>query len=67
MLPWYGQEHQATKALMGANFYSYGLDKANRKTLETLFRYSYEQGLSSRLLRIEELFDPLTYEFKEEK
>lgn len=67
MLPWYGQEFQTTKALMGANFYSYGLDKANRKTLETLFRYSYEQGLSSRQLTIDELFDPLGHDLNEER
>lgn len=67
MLPWYGQEYQATKALMGSNFYSYGLDKANRKTLRTLFRYSYEQGLSSRELTIDELFDPLCHGLSEKR
>lgn len=64
MLPWYGQELQQTKALMGKNFYSYGL-KNNRNTLETLFRYSFEQGLSDRELTIEELFDPSVREFIE--
>jgi 4,5-dihydroxyphthalate decarboxylase len=54
-LPWYGQELQATQQLMGENFYSYGIEQ-NRKTLETLFRYSYEQELASRELRVEELF-----------
>ena len=57
MLPWYGQELEATTALMGQNFYSYGLPE-NRKALETLFRYSFEQGLSSRRLTVEELFHP---------
>lgn len=57
MLPWYGQELEATRALMGSNFYSYGLER-NRKTLETLFAYSHRQGLSPRLLRIEDLFLP---------
>ncbi|PHS38927.1 MAG: hypothetical protein COB07_07375 [Sulfurovum sp.] len=67
MLPWYGQELQNTQALMEKNFYSYGLNKANRKTLNTLFRYSYEQGLSSRELTIDELFDPLGHNFRELK
>ena len=58
MLPWYGQELQQTQALMGKNFYSYGIE-GNRKTLETLFRYSYEQGLSIRELTIDDLFNPL--------
>jgi 4,5-dihydroxyphthalate decarboxylase len=57
MLPWYGQEMEATQALMGSNFYSYGLE-GNRKSLETLFRYSHEQKLASRRLTVEELFYP---------
>lgn len=54
-LPWVSQELEATRALMGKNFWTYGID-SNRKTLETFFRYSYEQGLCSRTLSIEELF-----------
>jgi len=65
MLPWYPQELAETRDLMGENFYSYGLDDANRKVLETLFRYSYEQGLASRKLTIKELFDPLGHDLKE--
>ncbi len=57
MLPWYGQEMEATQAIMGKNFYSYGLE-GNEKTLEHLFRYSHEQGLASRQLTIDELFHP---------
>lgn len=64
MLPWYGQEYEETRNLMGANFYSYGI-KGNRKTLEALCRYSYQQGLSSRKLKLEELFDPLGLELSE--
>ncbi|MHC4306584.1 MAG: ABC transporter substrate-binding protein [Planctomycetota bacterium] len=59
MLPWYGQELHDTIALMGENFWPYGIEP-NRKTLEALFRYSHEQGLSSRRLSIEELFHPAT-------
>ena len=54
-LPWYGQEFEETCNLMGENFWPYGIEP-NRKALETLFRYSYEQGLSSKKLTIEELF-----------
>lgn len=64
-LPWYGQEFESTKALMGDNYYSYGMTKANRKTLETFFRYSYKQGLSSRELTVEELFVPESLELLE--
>jgi 4,5-dihydroxyphthalate decarboxylase len=41
------------------NFWPYGTEP-NRKTLEALFQYSYEQGLSSWRLSIEELFHPST-------
>lgn len=63
-LPWYGQELEETHALMGENFWPYGID-LNKKSLETLFRYSYEQGLSSRELTIEEVFYPSSLEFTE--
>ncbi len=63
-LPWFGQEYEETRALMGDNYYSYGIE-TNRKTLETLFRYSYQQGLCSRELTIEELFDPASLELAE--
>jgi 4,5-dihydroxyphthalate decarboxylase len=61
-LPWYGQELDETRELMGDNYYSYGIEP-NRKALETLFRYSFEQGLSRRELRIEDLFDSSSLEF----
>ena len=63
-LPWFSQEFEETRKLMGENFWSYGIE-ANRKTLETLFRYSYEQGLSSQQLKIEDLFHPSTLNFSE--
>ena len=55
-LPWFGQEFDETRALMGDNYYSYGLEP-NRNTLKALFLYSYQQGLCSRELTIEELFE----------
>jgi len=64
MLPWYGQELEETRALMGANFWPYGVE-ANRKTLEALFQYSYEQGLAKKNLKIEDVFHPSTLNFKE--
>jgi 4,5-dihydroxyphthalate decarboxylase len=56
-LPWVTQEIEDTRALMGKNFWPYGIEP-NREALNALFRYSYEQGLSSRQLEIEELFHP---------
>lgn len=63
-LPWFAQEYEETKKLMGDNFWPYGIED-NRKTLETLFRYSYEQGLSSRQLTIEELFHESSFDLEE--
>ena len=62
--PWLAQELEETRSLMGDNFWPYGIEP-NRKALETLFRYSHEQGLASRELTIEELFHPSTLEFAE--
>ena len=64
MLPWYGHELEETRKVMGRNFFSYGLE-ANRKTLETLFEYSYRQGLASRQLTVEELFLEESLDFAE--
>jgi 4,5-dihydroxyphthalate decarboxylase len=54
-LPWVAMEIEETRSLMGKNFWPYGI-KPNRKALETLCRYSHQQGLASRRLKIEELF-----------
>jgi 4,5-dihydroxyphthalate decarboxylase len=64
MLPWYSQELEDTRALMGANYYPYGLD-ANKKTIETLFRYSHNQSLADRVLTLEETFLPESLIFSE--
>jgi len=56
-LPWVAQEIEETRALMGDNFWPYGIEP-NRKALKALFQYSHEQGLASRKLTIEELFHP---------
>lgn len=63
-LPWFGQEFQETRELMGDNYYSYGIGP-NRKTLEALFRYSRQQGLCSRELTVEELFIPMSLDLTE--
>ena len=63
-LPWFGQEFDETRALMGDNYYSYGI-APNRKTLEALFHYSYQQRLCKRELIIEEIFEPASIKFIE--
>ena len=54
-LPWQIAEVESTKELMGEDYWPYGVEP-NRKALETLMRYSCEQGLAQRTVPIEELF-----------
>jgi 4,5-dihydroxyphthalate decarboxylase len=58
-LPWQIAEVEATRALMGDDYWPYGLEP-NRNTLETLMRYSCEQGIAERALAVESLFVPST-------
>ena len=55
-LPWVNAEYDATRDVMGEDFWSYGIDAANRRTLEIMARYSFEQGLAVRLLSVDEMF-----------
>jgi 4,5-dihydroxyphthalate decarboxylase len=58
-LPWLIAEVEETRALLGDDFWPYGVEP-NRETLEALARYSHEQGLAARRVPIEELFAPST-------
>jgi 4,5-dihydroxyphthalate decarboxylase len=61
MLPWLVHYVEETRSRMGSNFWPYGLD-GNVHTLETFLRYSFEQGLSKRRLKPEDLFAPESLE-----
>lgn len=61
MLPWLAEELAATRALMGEQWWPYGVP-ANRAELEAICRYSHEQSLSQRLMTVSELFAPGTEE-----
>jgi 4,5-dihydroxyphthalate decarboxylase len=58
-LPWSVAEFQQTVDLMGADFWSYGVPE-NRAVLETFLGYHHRQGLSKRLVGVDELFAPST-------
>jgi 4,5-dihydroxyphthalate decarboxylase len=60
-LPFVEERISEARALMGEDFWSYGV-AANRKTLETFLRHHHSQGLSSRLVTVEEMFHPGTLE-----
>jgi 4,5-dihydroxyphthalate decarboxylase len=61
MLPWTTHYLEETEALMGKDYWPYGLDR-NVHVLDTFLRYSFEQGLSKRQLKARELFAPETFE-----
>lgn len=60
-LPWLAAEVESTEAVMGRDFWSYGVE-ANRTTLEAMARYSFDQGLAVRKLSVEEMFAASTLE-----
>jgi 4,5-dihydroxyphthalate decarboxylase len=60
-LPFVEEDLRAARALMGQDYWSYGL-APNRHVLETFLRHHHAQGLSARRLAPEELFHPATLE-----
>ena len=60
-LPFVEEQLKSTRALMGQDFWSYGLE-SNRHVIEAFLRHHHGQGLSPRRLGVEELFHPATLE-----
>jgi 4,5-dihydroxyphthalate decarboxylase len=60
-LPFVEERLMQARALMGEDFWSYGVAE-NRKTLETFLRHHHGQGLSQRPVKVEELFHAGTLE-----
>jgi 4,5-dihydroxyphthalate decarboxylase len=46
---------------MGEDFWPYGVEP-NRKPLEAFLRHHHSQGISPRVVKVEELFHPATLE-----
>ena len=61
MLPFVEERLKEARDLMGQDFWSYGVEP-NRKGLEAFLHHHYSQGLSPRLMKVEELFHPSVYE-----
>lgn len=59
MVPWLITDLEATRQVLGEDYWSYGF-QANQAVLEATERYAHEQGLTERLVAIEELFAPET-------
>jgi 4,5-dihydroxyphthalate decarboxylase len=60
-LPWSVAEYEQTCELMTEDYWPYGLEP-NRKNLETLHGYLFEQGLIKDRLNLDELFAGETLE-----
>jgi 4,5-dihydroxyphthalate decarboxylase len=60
-LPLVEEQLKSTRALMGHDFWSYGVEP-NRHAIDAFLRHHHDQGLSPRRLAVEELFHPATLE-----
>lgn len=60
-LPFVEEQLKAARAALGPDFWAYGVP-ASRRTLDAFVRHHHAQGLSSRLMPVDELFHPATYE-----
>src|SRR5215813_7624066 len=60
-LPWLIPETQETMAIMGKDFWPYGIAK-NMREITALTQYLHEQGLIDRKVTAEELFHPSMFE-----
>ena len=55
-LAWYREAWEEQEEILGKDPWEYGLEGKNRTNLETLVRYSHQQGLIGRQIPLEELF-----------
>jgi 4,5-dihydroxyphthalate decarboxylase len=55
-LAWYREAWEEQEKTLGPDPWEYGLTDRNRRTLETVAGYSYEQGLTRRKWTPDELF-----------
>ncbi|MGH6782778.1 MAG: ABC transporter substrate-binding protein, partial [Sphingomonadaceae bacterium] len=55
MLPWQEAALRQTEEIMGKDYWPYGIEP-NRKAIEAVARYSWDQGLTDRQLSIPDIF-----------
>ena len=60
-LPWAAEEYEDTRALMGDDYWRYGIE-ANKKELEAVVRYAADQGLVGKRINYLDMFHPSTLE-----
>lgn len=56
-LPWVTAELAATRAALGDDYWPYGIRK-NQHVLDMMLRYAHEEGLTTRLHTVKDLFVP---------
>jgi 4,5-dihydroxyphthalate decarboxylase len=54
-IPWMHHAYDQAQAVLGENFWPYGIE-GNQRTLEAFLRYCHEQGVTQREMSVEELF-----------
>lgn len=59
-LPWFAAELAETRAVMGDNFWPYGIGP-NRNALTKMLGWAHAHGLTGRLLTLDDLFAPSTF------
>ena len=57
MFPWFSNLIDQDINLLGKDWWPYGMG-ANHRAIELILRYHYEQGVTDRLYKIEEIFVP---------
>jgi len=60
-LPFVEEQLKAARETLGEDFWSYGV-AGNVATLQAFLRHHHGQGLSARVMSVDELFHPSTYE-----
>ena len=60
-LPFVEEQLRAARETLGPDYWAYGV-QASRRTLEAFVRHHHAQGLSARLMSVDEIFHPATYE-----
>ncbi len=56
-LAWVRTAVEEQEAILGRDPWAYGLTPANRKNLETVLRYTHQQGLIGTMPKLDELFE----------
>jgi 4,5-dihydroxyphthalate decarboxylase len=55
-LAWFSHAWDEQRKVLGPDPWVYGLGETNRKNLQTVLRYTYQQGLIGQEMPVEELF-----------